>query len=143
MKWFVAPPTTPLGFDPAHVLSFDLTLPKGAKPSWQEPLNSEEAVRLALEQTPGVSSAGISASWFPPFGGFRAKVEIQSKPTLTDSEAVMALVSPELFSTLHVTLLTGRIFSQTEVINAAHLALVNQAFVREYFADRDPLGQSV
>jgi predicted permease len=143
MKSFVALTHTPLGFDPDHVLSFDVTLPKGAKPSWQGRLNSEEAVRVALEQTPGVSSAGISASWFPPFGGFRAKVEIQSKPTLSDSEAVMALVSPELFSTLHVPLLTGRIFNQTEVMNAAHLALVNQAFVREYFADRDPLGQSV
>src|SRR5258707_5076758 len=143
MKWFVAPPTTPLGFDPAHILSFDVTLPKGAKSSWQERLNSGEAVRHALEQTPGVSSAGISASWFPPFGGFRAKIEIQSKPTLTDSEAVLALVSPELFSTLHVPLLTGRVFNQTEVTNAAHLALVNQAFVKEYLADRSPLGQSV
>ncbi len=143
MKSFVALTHTPLGFGPDHVLSFDVTLPKGAKPSWQERVNSEEAVWLALEQTPGVSSAGISASWFPPLGGFRAKVEIQSKPTLTDSEAVMALVSPELFSTLHLPLLTGRVFNQTEVMNAAHLALVNQAFVKEYLADRNPLGQSV
>jgi ABC-type antimicrobial peptide transport system permease subunit len=35
------------------------------------------------------------------------------------------------------------VFNQTEVMNAAHLALVNQAFVREYLADRNPLGQSV
>ena len=55
----------------------------------------------------------------------------------------MALVSPELFSTLHVALLTGRVFDQTEVMNAAHRALVNQAFVKEYLADRNPLGQSV
>jgi predicted permease len=143
MRSFLALTHTPLGFDPEHVLSLDVTLPKGAKPSWQERLNSDEAVRLALEQTPGVSSVGVSASWFPPFGGFRAKVEIQSKPTLTDSEAVLALVSPELFSTLRVPLLTGRVFNQTEVMNAAHLAIVNQAFVKEYLADRNPLGQSV
>jgi len=89
-----------------------------------------------------VSSAGISASWFPPVGGFRAKVEIQSKPTLTDSEAVLALVSPELFSTLHIPLLDWSVFNQTEVMNAAHVALVNQAFVKEYLADRNPLGQA-
>lgn len=143
MKSFIAAMHTPLGFDPDHILFLDVTLPKGAKPSWQERLNSDEAIRRAVEQTPGVSAAGVSASWFPPFGGFRAKVEIQSKPTLTDSEAVVALVSPELFSTLHVPLLTGRVFDQTEMMNAAHLALVNQAFVREYLADRNPLGQSV
>src|SRR5260370_23709073 len=34
-------------------------------------------------------------------------------------------------------------FNQSEVMNAAHMALVNQAFVKEYLADRDPLGQSV
>src|ERR1700756_5530844 len=78
IRSFLALTHTPLGFDPEHVLSLDVTLPKGAKPSWEERLNSDEAVRLALEQTPGVSSAGVSASWFPPFGGFRAKVEIQS-----------------------------------------------------------------
>ena len=143
MRSFLALTHTPLGFDPEHVLSLDVTLPKGAKPSWQERLNSDEAVRLALEQTPGVSSAGVSTSWFPPSSGFRGRVEIQSKPSLTDSEAVLALVSPELFSTLRVPLLTGRVFNQTEVMNAAHLALVNQAFVREYLADRNPLGQSV
>src|SRR5260370_17194697 len=34
-------------------------------------------------------------------------------------------------------------FNQSEVMNAAHMALVNQAFVKEYLADRNPLGQSV
>jgi predicted permease len=143
MKSFIALLHTPLGFDPDHVLFLDVALPKGAKPSWQERVNSDQAILRALEQTPGVSAAGISPTWFPPFGGFRAKIEIQSKPTLTDSEAVLALVSPDLFSTLHVPLLTGRVFDQTEVINGAHLALVNQAFVKEYLADRNPLGQSV
>jgi putative ABC transport system permease protein len=143
MKSFMALTHTPLGFDPDHVLVLDVALPKGAKPSWQERLNLNDAVRSALEQTPGVSSAGVSASWFPPFGGFRAKIAIQSKPTLTDSEAMLALVSPEIFSTLHVPLLTGRLFNQPEVMSAAHLAVVNQAFVKEYLADREPLGQSV
>jgi len=58
--------------------------------------------------------------------------------TLTDSEAVLALVSPELFSTLHIPLLIGRVFNQTEVMNAAHVALVNQAFVKEYLAGPQP-----
>jgi predicted permease len=140
---FVALTHTPLGFDPDHVINFNVALPKGAKPSWQERLNSDELVRQAVEQAPGVSSAGVSASWFPPFGGFRAKIEIQSKPALTDAEAMLALVSSQIFSTLHVPLLTGRLFDQPEVMNAAHLAVVNQAFVTQYFADRDPLGQSV
>src|ERR1700757_632641 len=45
MKSFIAAMHTPLGFDPDHILFLDVTLPKGAKPSWQERLNSDEAIR--------------------------------------------------------------------------------------------------
>ncbi|PYU09139.1 MAG: ABC transporter permease, partial [Acidobacteria bacterium] len=92
---------------------------------------------------PGVATASVSTSWFPPFGGFTAKVEVQSKPALTDAQALLALVSPQEFATLRIPLLRGRVFDDGEVMRAAHLALVNQTFVRQFLADRDPLGQSV
>jgi len=33
-------------------------------------------------------------------GGFEGKIEVQSKPTLTDAQAVLTLVSPYEFPTL-------------------------------------------
>ena len=143
MKEFVARTHTPLGFDPDHVFAMNLALPKGANPTWQDRLNANEAVRQAVAQVPGVATASVSTSWFPPFGGFTAKVEVQSKTALTDAQALLALVSPQEFATLHIPLLRGRVFDDGEVMRAAHLALVNQTFVRQFLADRDPLGQSV
>ena len=143
MKTFVAKVHTPLGFDPDHVFAMNVALPKGAALTWQERINENEMIRLVVAQTPGVAEAGVSTTWFPGFGGFNAKIEVQSKPTLTDAQAVLTLISPQLLATLRIPLLRGRIFDDAESKRAAHLAMVNQAFVKQYLGDIDPIGQSV
>ena len=143
MKTFEAKVHTPLGFDPDHVFAMNVALPKGATTTWQERINENEMIRLVVAQTPGVAEAGVSTTWFPGFGGFNAKIEVQSKPTLTDAQAVLTLISPQLLSTLRIPLLRGRIFDDAESKRAAHLAMVNQAFVKQYLGDLDPIGQSV
>jgi predicted permease len=143
MRTFVAKVHTPLGFDPDHVFAMNVALPKGATTTWQERINENEMIRLVVAQTPGVAEAGVSTTWFPGFGGFNAKIEVQSKPTLTDAQAVLTLISPQLLSTLRIPLLRGRIFDDAESKRAAHLAMVNQAFVKQYLGGLDPIGQSV
>jgi predicted permease len=142
-KAFLAKVHTPLGFDPDHVVALNVDMPKGSASNWQERINQTEMVRLAVAQTPGVAEAGVSTSWFPGFGGFTARVEIQGKPTLTDSQGVLSLISPQLLSTLRMPLLRGRVFDDAECRRGAHLAMVNQAFVKQYLGDLDPIGQSV
>lgn len=143
MKAFVARTHTQLGFDPDHIMTFNVALPKGANPTWQARLNAQEAVRQAVEQTPGVQNASISTSWFPGFGGFPGKIEIQSEPTLTGAQAILALVASQEFTTLHIPLLRGRIFDEGEVARAAHVGLVNQAFIKQFLNGQDPIGQHV
>ena len=143
MKSFVARTHTPLGFDPDHVLSVNIGFPKASNPTWQARLNEHELVRKTIAEVPGVTDVTVSTSWFPPFGGFRGPVEVQGKPALTDAQAVIGLSSPYEFSTLRIPLLEGRVFDQSEVMRAAHVALVNQTFVKQFLGDRDPIGQSV
>ena len=142
-KAFLALSHTPLGFEPEHMFSMDIGMPKGAYPTWQARLNANEAVRQAIASVPGVESAGVSTTFFPPFGGFRAPIDVRSKPTLTGAEAMLGLVSPQTFSTFHIPLMTGRLFNDVEVGRAAHLAVVNQSFVKQYLAGTDPIGQAV
>ncbi len=143
MKAFLALTHTPLGFETDHLFSLNVALPKGAYPTWQARLNANEVVRQAISEVPGVESASPSTTWFPPFGGFNAKIEIRSKPSLSNANAIMALVSPYEFATLRIPLLAGRIFNDVEVGRAAHLTLVNQAFVKQFLAGADPIGQGV
>jgi len=143
VKTFLAKVHTPLGFDPDQVFAMNVALPKGATSTWEQRINEDEVIRQTIAQAPGVAEAGVSTSWFPGFNGFRGKIEIQSKPTLTDAEAVLTLISPQLLSTLRVPLVRGRIFDDAESKRGAHLAMVNQAFVKQYLGDLNPIGQSV
>ena len=134
---------TPLGFDPDQVFTTQVTLPPNTAPSWKQRANLHEALRRAISETPGIGGAAVSNSWFPPQGGFRAKILIASQPNLTDAEAQLALVSPQIFSTLHIPLLRGRIFTEQETAAGAHVVVVNRTFVRQYLGTTDPIGQSV
>jgi predicted permease len=143
MKAFVARIHTPLGFDPDHVIAMNIGFPKGANPTWQARLNANEAVRKAITEVPGVDTASVSTTWFPGFGGFTAKIEVQGKPSLTDAQAMLCLVSPPEFLTLRIPLLAGRVYDEAETMHAAHLAVVNQSFVKQFIGDGNPIGQSV
>jgi predicted permease len=143
MKSFVARIHTPLGFDPDHVIAMNVGFPKGANPTWEARLNANELVRKTITEVPGVDTASVSTSWFPGFGGFNAKIELQGKPSLTDAQAVACLVSAHEFLTLRIPLLAGRLYDDAENMRAAHLAVVNQTFVKQFIGDGNPIGQRV
>jgi predicted permease len=143
MKAFAARIHTPLGFEPDHVISMNVGFPKGANPTWQSRLNANELIRKTITEVPGVDTASVSTTWFPGFGGFNAKIELQSKPSLTDAQAVGCLVSPQEFLTLRIPLLAGRVYDDAETMRGAHLAVVNQSFVKQFMGDTDPIGQRV
>jgi putative ABC transport system permease protein len=145
---FLAKLHAPQGFNPDHVFFMSLLgLPMPAGTTRPERahkvFNEEETIREAVAQTPGVTEAAWSAIWNPGEFGFNTKIEIQSKPALADAQAVFSPISPQLLPVLRVPLLRGRIFSIAEVLRLAHVALVNQAFVKQYLGDVDPIGQSV
>jgi putative ABC transport system permease protein len=147
-KAFLAKLNAPQGFNPEHVFFMrllGLPMPAGStRPQRaQKIFNEEETIRQCVAQTPGVAEAGWSQIWNPGTWGFFTKIEIQSKPALTDARAVFIPISPQLLSVLHVPLLRGRIFSSAEVPRLTHVAMVNQAFANQYLRDSDPIGQSV
>jgi predicted permease len=143
MKAFQARIHTPLGFQPDQVIALNIGFPKGANPTWQARLNANEEIRKTITEVPGVDTASVSTTWFPGFGGFTAKVEVQGKPSLADAQAMFCLVSPYEFLTLRIPLLAGRVYDESETMRAAHLAVVNQSFVKQYVGDGDPIGRSV
>ncbi|MGB6496001.1 MAG: ADOP family duplicated permease [Candidatus Acidiferrum sp.] len=147
-KAFLAKLHAPHGFDPDRVFFvrlLGLPMPSGTtRPERaQKVFNAEETIRQSVSQTPGVAEAGWSAVWNPGTWGFFTKIVIQGKPALTDAQAVFTPISPQMLSVLRVPLLRGRIFSTAEVLRLAHVALVNQAFARQYLGEVDPIGQSV
>ncbi len=52
-------------------------------------------------------------------------------------------ISPDYFRTMGIPLLAGREFTERDDAAAPKVAIVNQAFVRRYFGNRNPIGRHV
>jgi predicted permease len=143
MRAFLNLVHTPLGFDPDHLFYMAIALPKEGTRSWEYLAATQESYRQAAESAPGVANASVATTWTPPFGGYRAKIAVSSNPNLTDAQAMLGLVSYNIFSTLRVPLLQGRFFTKDEEARAAHVALVNRTFVKQYIPGGDAIGKSV
>jgi predicted permease len=133
----------PLGFDVEKVTFLGLAIPRKSYPGFTERANKYDAVRQAIASAPGVEQASVVTTWTPPMQAFVVRTEIEGKQELTGIQSQVVLASPELFETLGIPLIQGRNFTQSELMRPAHVALVNQAFVRKFLRNGDPIGQHV
>jgi putative ABC transport system permease protein len=70
-------------------------------------------------------------------------VDILGRTSQDSQEATIELVSPDYFRTLGIPLMEGRMWGAGDVNRGAAFVVVNQAFVRHYFAHGDVVGHSV
>jgi hypothetical protein len=133
----------PLGYDVDRVTNLVLALPRKSYPGWRERANKLDTIRQAIASGTGVEQASIVSTWTPPMQAYTDKVEIQGKQDLAGIRSQLVLVSPKVFETLGIPLVQGRNFTRSELMRPAHVALVNQAFVRKYLTDGSPIGRHV
>jgi len=94
-----------------------------------------------MRRISGVQSAAV-ASTIPLDGRWSViadlKIERQAGDFSLNSGAVIAtrVVSPEYFQTLGIPLLSGREFTDTDTTGSQPVAVVDEAFAREYLGDR-------
>ncbi len=103
------------------------------------------AVLEQLHSTQGIAGAAL-ASKFPPNVGGNQEIEIQGRSTPPQGYAHDLggdAISPGYFEMLQIPLLLGRAFDLRDRSDAEPVAIVNQALVREYFPQADPLGQRI
>ena len=133
----------PLGYDPEHAMALQLNVPKVENETWLQRANQMESLRQAVEQTPGVVAASASTTYLPPFPAYDGPIEILGAPSAQRRMASLDLVSPQELKALRIPLVAGRMFTDSETARAAHVAVVNQLMVRQYFDGHNPIGQSI
>jgi putative ABC transport system permease protein len=132
-----------LGFDATQVATLKISARGlGNSPQRQTDLISE--ILLRLRTVPGVSAAGASTA-FPLSGhafGFTIPVAGEPQPPLSAENATgVDAVSPGFFGTMRINFVAGRDFDDRDGSNAPRVAIVNKAFARLNFKDRDPLSR--
>ena len=136
------------GFDPHSVLTARVALPLDQYQSLDRQRNFFQQLVERLQALPGVESAGAVASI--PLGGHAmmssVRIEGQAPTELTEANAPIArinAVTPGYFAALRVPLVEGRLLDERDGADAPNSVVVNQAFVRRFFAKESPIGRRI
>jgi putative ABC transport system permease protein len=131
------------GFSAERVLSLSLTIPfaKYARP---EQINQFfNQVHDGVSNLPGVQSTAIAydhplqTNWIDSF-------EIEGRVAAADSRGLSANfnpVGPDYFVTVGAPMIKGRQFTPQDDPDHPGVLIVNEAFVRHYFPNEEPLGR--
>ncbi len=139
LKSFVRVMGVDLGFQPDRVLAMSVNLPDLHYGTAEQRLQFYEQLEPRVSALPGVQSVGY-ANRMPLRGGWASGIEIETdRGVFHDSD--FQAVSPGYFPTLGIPLLEGRLLTAADRDGAPDIAVVNQAFARQFLNGADPIGR--
>lgn len=96
-----------------------------------------------LEALPGVESVSVAdaAPFSDSESASNVSVEGYAAADGEDMNSDMNSVGPGFFRTLGAPLVAGREFTEADAPGAPKVAIVNQAFVKRFFGNRNPIGR--
>lgn len=131
------------GFEADHVLTLRIW-PSPTR--YSDPRKYIAYLDQILQQTerlPGVKEAGW-ASCLPVSGTcISGDFEIQGADPQNMIMGSKQLVAGNYFRAMHVRLLGGRLFGAHDNIDSAPVAIIDQAFARQYFGTENPIGKHI
>ncbi len=132
------------GFDPAGVLTFELSFPRGVYNDARMTAFFAEAGRR-LREIPGVTAAGFGTS--VPWTGYDESTYL-TVPGYTPREGESMLAryqsaSPGFFKALATPILEGRALDDRDTAQAPRAAVINETLARRFFPDRSAVGRTI
>lgn len=134
-----------IGLRPDHLIALQVAAPDSSYVSPQQAITLERKIVSQVKNLPGVESVGISARGLPMDGNSKTTwFRVSGRPWHGEhNEAPERHVSSGYFATLGTKLLRGRSFAEEEDASKPSVAIINQAFARQYFSGEDPLGKQL
>ncbi len=134
------------GFESGNVLTARVSLPESVYPNGTPNVTAfYDGLLARLRTQPGVRAASV-AQVLPLSGANNStSVEVVGVP-VSDRErpqAGLRLVGVDYFRTLAIPLVRGRDFDGHDGPEAGDVAVVNEAFVRRFLPDGDPIGHRI
>jgi predicted permease len=129
------------GFDPRHILSLQIWTTGSKYKSGGDLANFYESIIRRIEAIPGVESATLVAAGLPLERGGNVPLRIEGRKDSEWFSADYREITPEYFHTLGIPLLQGRLFATADSQDANQVVIINAAFARKYFPNRNPIGE--
>jgi putative ABC transport system permease protein len=134
------------GFDPIHVMTASITLPKIRYPEVDQQIRTYDLIMEKLAAIPGVEAAG-GVNPLPLGDNLRSQSFMPSGaaplPRGNHPGASYLLVKPDYFKTMNIPVLQGRAIAQSDTKDAPRVVMINEAFAQKHFAGKNAVGQQV
>ena len=136
------------GFNSEQRVTFGIVLPGAAYPDSSRRVQFFSELTRKLGQIPGVERASAMAG-LPPFRQVNANdVDFEGYSAAPDSKDPIEnvdyyqAVTPGYFETMGITIKAGRAFTSSDAAGPLSV-IVNEALVKRFFKDKNPIGQRV
>lgn len=133
------------GFRAEHLLTTNVVLPANRYGDPTAQVDAYRRLEERVREIPGVEGVGF-VSKLPLDYGNTLSFAIVGQPAPDPSnrpEAFYRPASADYFRTMAIPILSGRGIATTDDRNAASTIVVNRAFAKMYFTDRDAVGQRI
>lgn len=134
------------GFRPENLLVADVPLSVNEYPNSVERMEFFDRLLEKLRATRGVYSAGAATTLPVTGSGSAIHFNIEGRAPKSPHDYVIIGYRPVTagyLETLGVPLIRGRFVTQSDTEKAPYVAVINQAAVRQYFPDSDPIGKRI
>jgi predicted permease len=130
------------GFDPRHLLTFEVTAPEREDMTEAERQQHEKRFISALEGIPGVTSAAFANQL--PLDGCCISTTIYPEGRAGSLDAVqrtaLLTVTPGFFRTMQIPLRSGRLLDERDTGDEPLPVLINEAAARVNWPNQNPVG---
>jgi predicted permease len=144
------------GFNPQNIMAVRTWLPVPNDPEtdiYRTTAQEAPFIREILRRgrtIPGVEEIAVGDMAAVPLGHGRDDLNpfllvVEGREAQSDQPPLVnvSMITPEYFHLLAMPLLRGRLFNDSDNENAPAVAVINEAFARNYWPNGDPLGQHV
>ena len=143
IRSFVRYHAASIGFNPDHVLTFMLELPKQKYKEEAQRRTFFQQAEERLRSLPGVEQVGGSST-LPLLGtGWMSSYTIEGKQIRPQPHSHFATTTPGYLQALQISLLRGRWFQDSDGAGAPRVAVIDDKAAKAFFQDEDPIGHRI
>ncbi|MGA8026288.1 MAG: ABC transporter permease [Bryobacteraceae bacterium] len=131
-----------LGFDPVHV--YTMTTPFGAtaKLSPTEIWSFDQDLLRRIKAMPGVTSAAAVTN-LPLAGPDNLPTQQEGHPEHSIGGMEHRAISSQYFQTMHIPILQGRAFQESDTASSTPVAIVSETVARAWWSGKSPIGDRI
>ncbi|MDQ2825068.1 MAG: ABC transporter permease [Verrucomicrobiota bacterium] len=146
MKSFVRLQNVNPGFDPHHVLTMEVSLPKLQYPDDKAVVQFSDEAQRRIAMLPGVQAVGLTT--ILPLAGTNSdsSFAIEGRPNDRNTpspDEEKREVSPDYFRAIGIPLVKGRFFTQADKADAPLVIIINQAFAKKFWPNEEAVGKRI